>query len=155
MTRNRAPQPSGPLGAARPYSTWWLLAREGEPGKGLITVGGDIGGALAAFSHEEEARMFLRFAGVDGDRWHVRETPAGELVSLLLGHRADLYGVALDPLPGMAEAGTIDLVMVERKRFVCLVIAGGERRYGSTSRRSHLRGWSRPQEARHPNPRSR
>ena len=92
------------------------------------TVGGAVGRVLPAFSHEDEAEMFLWFGYALEDGWHVRETSAGELATLLCGPCADVGGVALDPLPGMAEAGTVDLVSVDRKRFVRRIVAGGEGR---------------------------
>jgi hypothetical protein len=55
--------------------------------------------------------MFLRLGGYY-DRWRVRESCAGELVSVRYGPCADVKSVALDPLPGMFEDGTVVLVGV-------------------------------------------
>ena len=81
----------------------------------MLTVGGegDPGSeeeALMVFSFEEEVKMFLRFGKVDGDGWRMRESGAGELVSVLSGPCQDVERVALDPMPEMlAEkvAGTV------------------------------------------------
>ena len=121
----------------RPYATWWLLSREGGSGTDLLTVSGADGKVLPAFSHEEEAHVFLWLGAMSGGSWRVRETAAGELASLLLGPCAHLDSVALDPLPGMTEAGTLDLVKVDRERFVGLLVSRANVRHGPDSRRSH------------------
>jgi hypothetical protein len=118
-------------------STWrfWLVAKDGNCSIETLTV--DCGGheALAVFSHEEEAELFLRLGKID-DGWRVRESSAGEIVSLLFGPCAGVGSVALDPSPLMAPE-MIDLVRVGRDRFVNLAVApGGER----TITRS---GWTR------------
>jgi hypothetical protein len=61
--------------------------------------------------------MFLRLGGYY-DQWRVRESCAGELVSVRYGPCADVKSVALDPLPGMFEDGTVVLVGGERERFL-------------------------------------
>ena len=63
--------------------------------------------ALAVFSHPEEAEMFVRMVGADAESWRVRETSAGEVVSLLYGPCRGAKTVALDPLPeALAAAST-------------------------------------------------
>jgi hypothetical protein len=118
-------------------SAWrfWLVAKDGNCSIETLTV--DCGGheALPVFSHEEEAELFLRLGKI-GDGWRVRESSAGEVVSLLFGPCAGVGSVALDPSPLMAPE-MIDLVRVGRDRFVNLTAApGGER----TINRS---GWTR------------
>ena len=56
--------------------------------------------ALAVFSFEEEAQMFLdlRLAAPD-EGWKVRQTSMGELVSVLYGPCSDTMEVVLDPVP--------------------------------------------------------
>ncbi len=74
------------------------------------------GKALAVFGHREEAELFLRLEGLE-DRWRVRESAAGEIVSLLFGPCAGASGVALDPLPEMVGGPTLGLVTLGRERF--------------------------------------
>lgn len=91
---------------------------------------------LPVFSYEEEAEMFLRLEGV-GEGWRVRETRAGELVSLLCGPCAGVKEVALDPLPGMVAERTVELVSLDRRCFIELIMA--ERRslrFGGSGRQS-------------------
>lgn len=54
--------------------------------------------AVPVFSHQEEAALFLLSDGL-GDGWHVRESRPGGLASMLIGERANVKRVALDPLP--------------------------------------------------------
>jgi len=86
-----------------------------------LDCGGDE--ALPVFSHEEEAEMFLGLGGA-GDGWRVRESSAGEIVSLLFGPCRGVRGVALDPTPVMTSE-MIEFVRVGRARFVDLIAASG------------------------------
>lgn len=52
--------------------------------------------ALPVFSTYRAANEYLR-SGDFGVEWHVRESTAGELISLLMGHVADVETVVLDP----------------------------------------------------------
>lgn len=142
MTENGRTRSARRPTGRHPYSTWWLLAKNGNPRAEVLTV--DSGGerTLPAFSGEAEAEMFLWLGGAFEDGWHARETSSGELVSLLSGPYADVGSVALDPSPGMAEAGTIDLVSVGRKRFVGQVFALGGK--GPAPSRGRLAGSRRP-----------
>ena len=107
-----------------PHWTWWLLAKDERCRKEVLTVNGDGERTLPAFSGRGEAEMFLLLGKETFEqRWHVRETSAGELVSLLSGPYACVRSVALDPSPEMAEAGTIGLVSLSRKNFVGRVLA--------------------------------
>jgi hypothetical protein len=56
--------------------------------------------ALVVFSFQEEAQMFLDLRLIASkDRWRVRQTSVGELVSLLYVPCSDTRKVVLDPLP--------------------------------------------------------
>ncbi|CAN5128094.1 hypothetical protein BH24ACT19_BH24ACT19_03810 [soil metagenome] len=83
----------------------------------LTTNIGTNGEALPVFSFEEEAELFLRY-GASGTGWWVRETTAGELVSVLYGPCVDVGKVALDPPPEIAGKAMINLVSVGRKDFI-------------------------------------
>jgi hypothetical protein len=81
---------------------------------------GDDGGSLPVFSFEEEAQTFLGFSENDqeGNRWRIRETTAGELVSVLLAPCADVRQVMLDPLPLSLGRLMAPLYSVTRERFL-------------------------------------
>lgn len=96
----------------------WLVVRHNNSSLEVLTTNiGTNGEALLVFSFEEEAELFLRY-GASGRGWRVRETTAGELVSVLYGPCLDVGKVALDPPPEIAGEATIDLVSVDRKDFV-------------------------------------
>ncbi len=81
---------------------------------------GDDGGSLPVFSFEEEAQTFLGLSENDqeGRRWRIRETTAGELVSVLLAPCADVRRVMLDPLPLSLGRLMAPLYSVARERFL-------------------------------------
>jgi hypothetical protein len=86
------------------------------------------GEALAPFGHEEEAELFLwslTFEGLENG-WHARESRRGEIASVLYG--ANARRVALDPLPPMAEEGTIEFVSLDRFDFLAGLLARDEAR---------------------------
>ena len=106
-----------------PYPVYWMITRNDNRPLEVLTTGLTSGEeALAVFSHQEEAEMFLWLweAGCNG--WHARESSAGELVSVLSGPCADVERVALDPLPEMVLEKTVGLVSMGRERFVDLVL---------------------------------
>ena len=73
--------------------------------------------ALAVFSHQEEADMLLWWFGTLGEGWRIRQTSAGEVVSLLYGPCCGANTVALDPLPEMLADSFISSVALQRGRF--------------------------------------
>jgi hypothetical protein len=78
-----------------PSSRYWFIVKN-EYGR-IEALSIDLNGqeAMPIFSFGEEAEMFIRFEAW-GD-WSVRETSAGELISLLSGPYSDVKMVALDP----------------------------------------------------------
>ena len=109
-------------------SSWWVVAKNGTGGLEPLVVGGGEERALAVFGYEEEATMFFLLGGLEGDGWRVRQSGAGEIVSLLCGPCADIGSVALDPLPGKAADGTLGLVCVAREGFLERLLDGRSHR---------------------------
>ena len=104
---------------------YWLITRNENGRVEVLTIclaGGEE--ALPVFSHEEEAQMYLSLGGAD-DGWLVRESTAGELVSVLHGPCAHVGRVALDPLPEILGEKTIRLLSLDRERFLGLVLGRG------------------------------
>ncbi len=111
----------------RPVLSYWLIAKNQNGRMKVFTTllaGG--GEALPIFSYEQEAELFLGSLEA-GSGWRVRESTAGELISVLCGPCASATEVSLDPLPEMFAEGTLGLVNTSRKRFVSLVLARGQR----------------------------
>ena len=81
---------------------------------------GDDGGSLPVFSFKEEAQTYLSLSENDqeGNRWRIRETTAGELVSVLRAPCADVGQVMLDPLPLSLGRLMAPLCSVARERFL-------------------------------------
>ncbi len=106
-------------------STYWLIAKDESDRVEVLTI--ECGGqrALPVFSFEEEAELFLGLGGI-GDGWWVRESGAGEIVSVLYGPCAGVRSVVLDPLPEMVADGAVELVRLSRKRFVEHLVGRGE-----------------------------
>ena len=82
-----------------------------------VTLPGGGGEALAVFSSEEEAEMFL-WLGIVGEGWRTRKTSAGEIISLLYDPCSEARSVALDPFPEMLADGLAGLVALDRGRFL-------------------------------------
>jgi hypothetical protein len=104
--------------AVSPGPVFWIVFADECRLPHPLTLGLEGGKeALAVFSHQEEADMFLRWFGTVGEGWHIRQTSAGEVVSLLYGPCCGAYTVALDPLPEMLAEGLLSTVALERGRF--------------------------------------
>jgi hypothetical protein len=107
--------------AARPH---WLITRYDHSKLNALTISlnGDRK-ALAIFGFEEEAEMFLhlrRPALEEG--WSVRQTSAGELVSVLYGPCADAKKVVIDPVPGVARKGVVGIPSMHRDHFLRMLL---------------------------------
>jgi hypothetical protein len=116
VNRRRASEEETTPPDRRAGSAWWLISRYG----GLTDVlSVDSGGeeALAVFSFDEEAELFLQL-GALGDGWRIESVATDELFSQLLDSRAPFRRVALDPFPEVAGRRMVDLVCVSRERFV-------------------------------------
>ncbi len=82
--------------------------------------------ALAVFSFEEEARMFLDFRlAASKDGWRVRRTSVGELVSVLYGPCSDTKKVVLDPVPELGREELVDLLSMHRNDFLGFLLGEG------------------------------
>jgi hypothetical protein len=77
----------------------------------------DGGEAIALFSGEEEARMFCHLGRKGAGSQHVREIPAGEVLSLLHRAGASIEHVALDPFPEVLGTNLLELLALPGERF--------------------------------------
>ena len=78
------------------------------------------GETLPVFGTRRAADDFLRDGGFGGG-WQVRESTAGELISLLMGHLADVEIIALDPRSDLSGASP----KVTSKRDFIAALMGG------------------------------
>jgi hypothetical protein len=109
--------------------THWLIAKHGVSGLDVLAIrlGGSAEEALAVFTLEEQARVFLdsRF-GASGEGWEARQTWPGELASVLCGPCSAAKGVALDPPPEAVERGeSAGLRAVDRGDFLGMLLGEG------------------------------
>ena len=99
-------------------SAFWLIFADEHQLMHPATVALPGGGeALAVFSSEEEAEMFL-WLETEGEGWRTRITSAGEVISLIYGPCSGVRSVALDPFPEMLADGLAGLVALDRVRFL-------------------------------------
>ena len=102
-----------------PAPLYWLIVRR-ESGRIVVltrVVGRESG--LLVFGFEDEARLFFLAASLD-DGWCLRESSAGELISMLFGPCAYVDEVIMDPLPDISGLQT--LRSTGRRRFVDFLI---------------------------------
>jgi hypothetical protein len=102
--------------ARRPH---WLITKHITSRMDVFTTHLHGGKALAVFSFEDEAKMFLdlRLAAA-GEGWRVRQTSVGELVSVLYGPCSDVKKVVLDPVPEVGRHELVDLLSMYRNDFL-------------------------------------
>ena len=72
--------------------------------------------AIALFGGEEEARMFCHFSE-EGAGTTIRQTTAGEVLSLLYCPWCSAKHVALDPFPEILGNRLLELLTLNRARF--------------------------------------
>ena len=100
----------------------WIITCYRNNRMEVLTVDpdGDDGGSLPVFSFKEEAQTYLSLSENDqeGRRWRIRETTAGELVSVLRAPCADVGQVMLDPLPLSLGKLMAPLCSVAREWFL-------------------------------------
>lgn len=94
-----------------------LIARHENNRLKLLTLPTRDGMVLPVFSTKLAARRFLRF-GLLGSNWEVRESTAGELVSLLMGHIADAKLVSQDPPLAIALDESAPVEIIGKKDFI-------------------------------------
>jgi hypothetical protein len=111
----------------------WILTSYQHNQMNPLTLDPDgDGGFLPVFSFEEEAQAFLQLLGDEGKGagWRIRETTAGELISVLLALCAQVKGVALDPVPLPCGTAVLPFISVKRNHFMQDLLDEGRRMTG-------------------------
>jgi hypothetical protein len=104
-----------------PSRSLYLIARlEGNRLEVLTLAGQPRRDILPVFATAGAAWDFLRRSGVVGD-WRVRESTAGELVSILVGHLPHVDRIVLDPVFGVS-AGDAEPQSTSKKDFVSALL---------------------------------
>lgn len=96
----------------------YLITRLEHNRLGVLTVSASGGmEALPVFSTKLAALAFLRVRDCETG-WEVRESTAGELISLLMGHVADVEYVTLDPPPDTGITAEPSVEIVGKSNFI-------------------------------------
>ena len=104
-----------------PSRSWYLIARrEGNRLEVLTLAGQPRRDILPLFTTAGLAWDSLRRGGVGGD-WRVRESTAGELVSILVGYLPHVDRIVLDPVFGVS-AGDAEPQSTSKKEFVSALL---------------------------------
>ena|SRR5215210_202277 len=106
---------------------YWLITKQVTSGMGVFTtyLSSDEK-TLVTFSFEEEGEMFLHFQlAASKDEWRVRQTSAGELVSVLYGACSDTTKVVLDPLPEIGKEELAEPLSIHRNGFLRFLLGEG------------------------------
>jgi hypothetical protein len=113
-------------GSVTPYTPYWLVVKHHGLRTSVFTIELPSGAkVLPVFGHAEEAEIFLQALG--GSGWQIRETGAGELVSVLFDRYANIRKIALDPLAPVAGAEVLlNLVSLGREDFVEHLTSGAK-----------------------------
>jgi hypothetical protein len=108
------------LKAKRAGRWYWLITKHATSRMDVLTISlGGTAEALAVFSFEEEAKMFLDLRRCESEEgWRVRQTSVGELVSVLYGPCSDAKKVALDPMPVVVREEPVGLPTMQRNDFL-------------------------------------
>ena len=111
----------------RSGTSYWIIADSDHSQLRALTLDLSCCGeqALATFSFQEEAELFILLGHINNKSWQVRESSVGEIISLLMGPHVDVGHVALDPAPEMLAQKTGGLVSLNRERFVQLILNRG------------------------------
>lgn len=112
-----SPSPSRRFGGGT-VAVWYLISCRQNNRLRVLTVFSASGReTVPVFGTEEAAKSFLGCGGF-GPGWRVRETTAGELISLLLSHLHDVDLVSTDP-SGPTDMG---LVGSSKKEFISILM---------------------------------
>ncbi len=130
VERNRERLTSGARimrGVRQPVLPYYVIARYEANGLELLQVTLESGEeTLPVFSSEVVAHDFLLSSALEQD-WYVRESYAGELVSLLLGLCAGVEWVRIDPLPGEQAAEANPTEIAHWESFVGYLLGSKDR----------------------------
>lgn len=95
----------------------YLIARHSHNRMDVLVSYAENEAALPVFSTKQAAWQFLR-STTPGSEWHVRESTAGELISLLMGHIADVEMVVLDPSAGSELGADAPVEHISKNEFI-------------------------------------
>ena len=99
----------------------YLIARLENNRLRVLTLA--AGQTLPVFGTRRAADDFLRHCGFGGG-WQVRESTAGELISLLMGHLREVESVALDPRYDLLAVSGASPKSTSKRDFITALMGG-------------------------------
>ncbi len=106
---------------------FWVVCPEGFWGPLAVDLPG-LGRAVALFSFEEEALLYLGLGGWnEACGLRARRVSGAGLLKLLSGRWAGYRSVALDPIPELGAGTLLPLTNTSRERFVRFLRSAQER----------------------------
>jgi len=96
---------------------FWVVLEGDARGNPLKVSLPDGKEAIALFSGEEEARMFCHFRQEEGASANIRQTTAGEVLSLMYCPWCAAKQVALDPFTEILGERLLGLLTLDREDF--------------------------------------
>ena len=112
-------------GKASDLAFHWLIVGRKDVSKALTLCSERCRETLPVFSSGEDAGAFLAFLSDVAGGLVPRRVTAKELVTLLSGLLRGIGRVALDPTPEMEADVMLELVSVDRERFVETLVSKG------------------------------
>lgn len=112
-------------GKASDLAFYWLIVEREDVSRALPLCSERRRETLPVFSSEEDAGAFLEFSRDVAGGLVPRRVAAKELVTLLSGLLRGIGRVALDPTPEMEADVMLELVSVDRERFVETLVSKG------------------------------
>ena len=142
MIKEKKKRPARSPHRRHPASIWWLVTKDQHGCTEVLVMDyGDEQALVPVFSSEDEAEMFVRFAGTHESDWLVREVSVGELVSALYGLCEGVRSIALDPCPETLASESIGLVSLDRRRFVNWIADWSTRLLSDERTHSSKKAW--------------
>ena len=97
----------------------YLIIRNENNRLKVLTLHTESGDSLPIFDSASSARAFARSGSFGtNEGWHVRESTAGELISLLMGHIADVDLVSMNPRSSGANGEPGVPEIVDKREFI-------------------------------------
>ena len=108
----------GPYPGSRSVPVWFVISRYENNRLRVLNIPAAGGDTLLIFSTETSASEFLERHGL-GPKWQVRETTAGELISILLSPPVEMPQVSLDPPANLNDS---EWQRTSRKDFIATLM---------------------------------
>lgn len=105
------------------YSTpvWYMISRRERNRLEVLTVSSAGEEMLPIFATKQAARGFLRSGNLEAG-WRIRESTAGELISLLLSRLADVGRISVYPRPEGLFDDAVTAEGVSKREFIAFLM---------------------------------